>query len=220
MKPTCSPARRWSATTGSRPCAASSCAAAASNGAQLPETTPVISAFEYVSGIIHKMFAANATKIYDVTTSTPVAGRGGADQRQLRRLAAGQRAAISVRQRRRRSVARIDGHMDARDDHAAGWVNSTPMHRRPGDGYRPLLLGAPRIPAPPPARSSRPHRNPTYWTWMASDACWIIGPSDAGRERRQPCLRLQIPQPLFLHREAFDERLVPAAQRGRRHAGR
>ena len=40
--------------------------------AELPETTPVISAFEYASGTIHKMFAANATKVYDVTTTTPV----------------------------------------------------------------------------------------------------------------------------------------------------
>jgi len=38
----------------------------------LPETTPVISAFEYASGSVAKMFAANATKLYDVTSSTPV----------------------------------------------------------------------------------------------------------------------------------------------------
>ena len=38
---------------------------------QLPETTPVISAFTYASGINHKMFAANATKIYDVSTTVP-----------------------------------------------------------------------------------------------------------------------------------------------------
>ena len=35
----------------------------------LPETTPVISAFEYASGNIRKMFAANATKLYDVSSS-------------------------------------------------------------------------------------------------------------------------------------------------------
>jgi hypothetical protein len=39
--------------------------------AELPETTPVISAFEYASGVNHKMFAANVNKIYDVTTSIP-----------------------------------------------------------------------------------------------------------------------------------------------------
>ena len=38
----------------------------------LPETTPVISAFEYRDGINHQMFAANATKLYNVTTSIPV----------------------------------------------------------------------------------------------------------------------------------------------------
>ena len=44
---------------------------------QLPETTPVISAFEYVSGIVHKMFACNATKVYDVSTSLPVLVKSG-----------------------------------------------------------------------------------------------------------------------------------------------
>jgi hypothetical protein len=39
------------------------------NWASLPETTPVISAFEYASGNVRKMFAANATKLYDVSFS-------------------------------------------------------------------------------------------------------------------------------------------------------
>jgi hypothetical protein len=39
--------------------------------AELPETTPIYSAFEYASGDIHKMFVANINKVYDVTTSTP-----------------------------------------------------------------------------------------------------------------------------------------------------
>lgn len=41
----------------------------------LPETTPVISAFEYVSATTQKMFAANAGKLYDVTTGTPTVAR-------------------------------------------------------------------------------------------------------------------------------------------------
>lgn len=40
--------------------------------ATLPETTPVISAFDYNSGTIRKMFAGNATKLYDITATTPV----------------------------------------------------------------------------------------------------------------------------------------------------
>lgn len=39
---------------------------------ELPETTPIISGFEYVSGGLHKMFAANATKVYDVSANVPV----------------------------------------------------------------------------------------------------------------------------------------------------
>src|ERR1700745_1853942 len=37
----------------------------------LPEQVPIISAFEYVTGSEQRMFAAQATKLYDVTTSTP-----------------------------------------------------------------------------------------------------------------------------------------------------
>lgn len=38
----------------------------------LPEPTPIISAFEYASANIQKMFAANATKLYDVSVIEPV----------------------------------------------------------------------------------------------------------------------------------------------------
>jgi hypothetical protein len=39
---------------------------------QLPETTPVISGFDYVSGVNHQMFAANLHKIYNVSTTVPL----------------------------------------------------------------------------------------------------------------------------------------------------
>jgi hypothetical protein len=45
--------------------------------AQLPETTPVISMFNYISGSQYRMFAGNATKLYDVTASTPVLVKSG-----------------------------------------------------------------------------------------------------------------------------------------------
>jgi hypothetical protein len=37
----------------------------------LPETTPILSAFRYASGNVQRMYAANATKLYDVTTDVP-----------------------------------------------------------------------------------------------------------------------------------------------------
>jgi hypothetical protein len=43
----------------------------------LPETTPVISAFEFASGNNQLMFAANATKLYNVTSATPVLVKSG-----------------------------------------------------------------------------------------------------------------------------------------------
>jgi hypothetical protein len=45
--------------------------------ATLPETTPVISAFKFASGNNQRMYAGNATKLYDVTTITPVAIKTG-----------------------------------------------------------------------------------------------------------------------------------------------
>jgi hypothetical protein len=46
--------------------------------AQLPETAPIISAFGYASGTVNrKMFFANATKVYDVSTTTPVLVKSG-----------------------------------------------------------------------------------------------------------------------------------------------
>jgi len=43
----------------------------------LPETTPVISGFEYVSGNQQRMFAANAAKLYDVTSAAPTLVKAG-----------------------------------------------------------------------------------------------------------------------------------------------
>jgi hypothetical protein len=43
----------------------------------LPETSPIISGFEYISAATQRMYAANATKLYDVTTSTPILIKSG-----------------------------------------------------------------------------------------------------------------------------------------------
>jgi len=46
--------------------------------ASLPETTSVISMFQYISGINNQfMFAGNATKLYNVTSATPVLVKSG-----------------------------------------------------------------------------------------------------------------------------------------------
>ncbi len=43
----------------------------------LPDAVPIISAFQYASGNNQRMFAGQTTKLYDVTTSTPVAVKTG-----------------------------------------------------------------------------------------------------------------------------------------------
>jgi len=43
----------------------------------LPETTPVISAFRFASGNNQRIYAGNATKLYDVTSTAPVVIKSG-----------------------------------------------------------------------------------------------------------------------------------------------
>jgi len=43
----------------------------------LPDPLPVLSSFEYASGNVQYMFAAQQTKLYDVTAATPVLVKGG-----------------------------------------------------------------------------------------------------------------------------------------------
>ena len=45
--------------------------------AALPETTPVVSMFQYISGNVQNMFAGNATKLYDVTSTSPALVKSG-----------------------------------------------------------------------------------------------------------------------------------------------
>ena len=44
---------------------------------QLPETTPVVSMFQYISANAQHMFAGNATKLYDVSASEPMLVKSG-----------------------------------------------------------------------------------------------------------------------------------------------
>jgi len=44
---------------------------------ELPETTRIISGFDYVSANNQRMYVGNATKLYDVTSSTPVLVKSG-----------------------------------------------------------------------------------------------------------------------------------------------
>ena len=44
---------------------------------QLPETTPVVSMFQYISGNVQHLFAGNAAKLYDVTAAAPTLVKAG-----------------------------------------------------------------------------------------------------------------------------------------------
>src|SRR6188768_252524 len=43
----------------------------------LPDAVPIVSGFQYASGNNQRMFAGQATKLWDVTTSTPVSIKTG-----------------------------------------------------------------------------------------------------------------------------------------------
>ena len=142
---------------------------------ELPETTPVISAFEYASGNVAKMFAANATKLYDVTSSTPVLVKAG--------QASGNYVASQLANASGDYLLALNDAGDFPLRYKTSWVTLDPGCRRAG------------------GRRLRHHLHD------ASDR------TDPGQG---PGLRLEIPQSLVLHPGQFDERLVPAAQCGRR----
>jgi hypothetical protein len=155
----------------------------------LPETTPVISGFEYLSGNIAKMFAGNATKLYDVTNSgAPVLVKSG--------QTSGNYAASQLANASGDVLVAVNDAGDpplrfngtswiALDTGAiAAWANSTAyaigaLAKDTTDTtYWRCLVGhtSPAAGTFAAARTA----NPTFWTSTASDgASWITGP--AGR---------------------------------------
>jgi hypothetical protein len=96
--------------------------------ASLPETTSVISMFQYISGINTQfMFAGNATKLYNVTSATAGAGQERPDLGQLRCEPAGEpvRRPHAGLQRGRRLC-------DALRRHDVDHVQFEPDPHRPG----------------------------------------------------------------------------------------
>ena len=207
------------------------CAAAASAGASCRRRTPIISAFEYVSGIIHKMFAANVRPSSTTSRqSTPVAGQDRADHRQLRRLAARQpgRRLPDRGQRRRRSAAALQRHDlgDAEPHHADQLGQQHRLRdRHAGQGHRPIRASG-------NARSA--HTSPGAGTFAADarrqpDALddrhrpRTASPGSPARPERRSSTAAACPTSAniaiaVLHRAEHDECLVSAAQCGRRRA--
>jgi len=154
--------------------------------AELPETTPVISAFEYASGINQKMFAANATKVYDVTTATPVLVKSGQTSGNY---VASQMANASGDYM---LVVNDAGDPPLRYDGStwtplvtttpAAWANSHAYavddRASDTDYTRWRCAVAHSSPAGPTTFSAHRAANPTYWTIdLAPDGfTWIIGP--------------------------------------------
>ena len=154
---------------------------------QLPETTPVISAFEYNSGVTHQIFAANQTKIYNVTTSTPIevdatrtSGNHVASQ-----LANQGGDFMIVADDAGDPLLRYDGTTwtSLTTTTPSDWVNGAAYViddrvRDPNDGSRWKCLVAHSAPASGTFEADR-IANPLRWDFdvAADDAPWIIGPA-------------------------------------------
>jgi hypothetical protein len=154
---------------------------------QLPETTPVISAFEYNSGVKHQIFAANQTKIYNVTTSTPVevdstrtSGNHVASQ-----LANQGGDFMIVADDAGDPLLRYDGTTwtSLTTTTPSDWVNGAAYViddrvRDPNDGSRWKCLVAHSAPASGTFEADR-IANPLRWGFdvASDDAPWIIGPA-------------------------------------------
>ena len=104
----------------------------------LPETIPVQSLFNYVTGTARKMFASNVTKLYEVTSSTPALITGitiadGNFSTAQFANAAGYWL-FAVNDSRQLSAALRRHQLGAADErlHARGWHAGHDQRRRPG----------------------------------------------------------------------------------------
>jgi len=153
----------------------------------LPETTAVISGFEYVTGIASKMFAANAAKLYDITTNTPaliVSGRtsGNYAASQITNVA-GTQFLLAVNETGD-PVLRFNGTSWVTLDPAtiAAWVNNTAYaigalaKDTTDSSYWRCLVAHTSAAAGTFAADRTAH--PTFWASTASDGVsWITGPA-------------------------------------------
>jgi hypothetical protein len=156
--------------------------------AELPETTPIISAFEYASGDIHKMFVANINKVYDVTTSTPAlvaSGRtsGNYVASQLANQGGDWLLALNDAGD---ALLRYNGTswQSLATTTPSNWANSTAYAvgnrvRDAVDGSRWKCATAHTSPAGPTTFASDRGANPGRWTSdvTTDGAPWIIGPA-------------------------------------------
>ena len=153
----------------------------------LPEAVPVVSAFEYTSNIIERMFAATVTNLYNVSTSTPVLVKSGQTSGNY---AASQMAnaagdfLIAVNDGGDPAL-RYNGTTWTTLSHTtpANWANSTGyiIGSRANDPAGPAVWKCLVAHTSAGAGTFAADRtaNPTYWTTdSASDSIsWITGPS-------------------------------------------
>ena len=156
--------------------------------ATLAETTPVISGFSYVSGIVNKMFVGNATKLYDVTSTTPAVIASG---QHSGNYAASQMANqggdwMIVVNDAGDPPLRFDGTAWIPLAHTtpANWANSVAYTvgtraRDAADGSMWKCAVAHTSPAPTTTFAADRTANPTRWaTDSATDGVsWITGPT-------------------------------------------
>jgi hypothetical protein len=141
---------------------------------ELPETTPVISAFEYVSSVNERMFAANATKLYDVTGATPVLVKGA--------QTSGNYSATQYSNMGGDFMIAVNdgGDLPLRTKDGLTWIVCTP----PGTPGTPLTDGAPAITYPtlPPGVSAQgmglvyvwKYRNRLFFIQQSSMSAWYL----------------------------------------------
>ena len=129
----------------------------------LPETTPIISAFEYQSGNVQHMFAANATKLYDVTSTTPFMIK---DTQASGNYCASQLANASGDY----LLALNDAGDTPLRYNGAGWVVCTP----PGTLGAPLADGASAITWPTPLLPGQVQGKGLVYVWKYRNRWFFI----------------------------------------------
>ena len=155
--------------------------------AQLPETTPIISSFEYASSNIRKMFFANATKVYDVTVVPLEVASGRTSGNYVASQMANQGGDWMLALNDAGDAPlRFNGSTwtSMATTTPTDWANATAYAeddraRDDADGSRWVCTVAHTSPAAPMAFADARIATPGQWEIenAPDDAVWIIGPS-------------------------------------------
>jgi hypothetical protein len=134
---------------------------------------PVISAFTYVSGTAEKMFAAQPTKLFDVTLTTPVLVKSG--------QTSGNYAAAQMNNAAGEWLIACNESGDhPLRFNGTSWVTLDGVNPTPGDGASQITGPAPGLGPPPALSYVWKYRNRLFFIQKRSMSAWYLDINSVG----------------------------------------